>query len=150
MRATGQIRNAVMRSANGTRRRMPRGQQMRCNAAGVPCHRKGRTVERNETEGGIKRRQMLGQELVGPWAKTRVEQVLPHATAHKAAPRALLLRRRQRGRRRRGREMRNGRHRRRCERAIRLRGARSDMGMRNVRGSNGTRKGRMCGRNMSR
>jgi hypothetical protein len=69
---------------------------MRCNATGMPCHGKRSTIERNETKGGVKRRQMLGQELVSPWAETRVEPVLPRPTAHEAAPRALFARGRSR------------------------------------------------------
>jgi hypothetical protein len=58
---------------------------MRCNATGMPRHWEGRTVERNKTKGGVKRRQMLGQKLVSPWAKMGVKSVLARPTTRNSA-----------------------------------------------------------------
>jgi hypothetical protein len=65
---------------------------MRCNSAGVLCHRKGQTVVRNETEISIEFDQALGKELISLWAETRVEPVLPRPTTNEAALQALFAR----------------------------------------------------------
>jgi hypothetical protein len=85
LRATGRLRKAARRGTNGARKKTPRRQQIRCNAARVTCHRKGRAVERNEAEIGIECGQVLGQELKSPWATARVETMLARPAAHETA-----------------------------------------------------------------